>query len=76
MYSLLLKDKLFLKAHCTKFVCVDALRHSQQCFSHVRAISFLPKLNQYLAADKVSYSKTQQIHPPVYLKLATLRFPV
>ena len=42
-----------------KFVCVDVLHPSQQFFSHVRMISCLPGLNQYKAADKVSYSRTK-----------------
>ena len=29
------------------FVCVDALHPSQQFFSHVGTISYLPGLNQY-----------------------------
>ena len=36
-----------------------ALCPSQQFFTHVRTISCLPGLNQYLAGDKVSCSRTQ-----------------
>ena len=40
--------------------CFDTLRPSQQFFSNVRTISCFPGLNQYLAVDKVSCSRTQQ----------------
>ena len=40
------------------FVYVDALCPSQQSLSHVRKISTPSGLNHYLAADKVSCSKT------------------
>ena len=40
------------------FVCVDALRPSQQYFSHVKTISCFPGLNQYLAEDKVYCPRT------------------
>ena len=42
--------------HCFWF---NALRPSQQFFSHGGIISFLPGLNQYLAADNVCCSRTQ-----------------
>ena len=42
------------------FVCFDTLRSSQQFFSHVWMISDPLVLNQYVAADKVSCSKTQR----------------
>ena len=45
----------------TLVVCVDALPTNQQFFSHVAVwiLSCLPELNQYEAADKVPYSRTQ-----------------
>ena len=42
------------------FVCVDALHPSQQVFSHARLPCCLPRLNQYLAENKVSCSRAQQ----------------
>ena len=39
------------------FACFDSLHASQQFFAHVGM--GLPGLNQYLAADKVSCSRTQ-----------------
>ena len=42
------------------FVCIDALKPSQQYFSHVWTIAFLPGFNQdYKAEDKESCSQTQ-----------------
>ena len=35
------------------FVCFDALHPRKQFFSHVKTISYLPGLNQYLEANKV-----------------------
>ena len=40
-------------------LCVEVLRSGQQFFSHVSIISCLLWLNQYYAADKVSWSRTQ-----------------
>ena len=40
-------------------VCVHALHPSQHFFSHVGMIPCLPGLNQCKAADKVSWSRTQ-----------------
>ena len=39
-------------------LCVDALCPSQEFFSHVMTISYLPGFNQYLEANKVSCSRT------------------
>ena len=41
------------------FSLFDALRPSQQFFSHVRMISCLPGFNQHLAEGNVSCSRTQ-----------------
>ena len=50
-------SRLYLQHKC--FVCVDSLRSSQKFYSHARAFSFLPGLNQYLAENEVSCSRTQ-----------------
>ena len=39
--------------------CVDDLRPSQHFLCHFGTLSCLPLLNQYLAEDKVSFSRTQ-----------------
>ena len=53
-------------------MCFDALFSSQQFFSHVGMISYLPGLNQHYDVDSVSL----KAWPAVSLELATLRSPV
>ena len=42
------------------FVCIDALRTIQHFFRHVRTFPCIPRLNQYQAADKLFYPRTQR----------------
>ena len=49
---------LYNWATALSFVCFDSLRPSQQFLSHVG--TGLPELDQYLAEDKLSYSRTQR----------------
>ena len=57
-----LENKLIY--YCTRdgFVRFDALCRSQQFFSHVRTNSWLPGLNQYYEAVKLSLSSSTQQH--------------
>ena len=46
------------------FVCFDALHPRKQFFSHVKTISYLPGLNQYLEANKVPAQGHNKGTPP------------
>ena len=62
-YRVLQYDKKAIVVGCKSimdsYICFDALRPSQQCFSNVMMITCLPGLNQFEAEDKVSYSRKQ-----------------
>ena len=54
------KDFLSYSCNFVLLVCFDALRPSQQFFSHVGAIPCRPGLNQYKAADSFLLKDTTQ----------------
>ena len=56
--TFLIAGVYLLLVRVAQFVCFDALHPSQQFFSHARTISCLPGLNQYLAVDIVSCSRS------------------